>query len=70
MFSGKGEVASGEIEEGVESKDIVLSDGDSKCDGLCCGGGVGGAKDFPLPSILPPPSFLAAMAGVDTRCRA
>jgi hypothetical protein len=52
-----------------EFSEVVLAEGDSRLDVLLCVGGAGGAKPFPLPSILPPPSFLAAMAGVDTsRC--
>jgi len=68
IFSARGEAGNGEREEASEFKDTVLSDGDSKFAVRWCIGGVGGAKDFPLPSILPPPSFRAAMAGGDTGC--
>lgn len=65
--SGRGEVASGEAE--LSEFEAVLSVCDSKLVVLLCVGGAGGARLFPLPSILPPPSFLAAMAGDDTVSR-
>ena len=63
--SGKGDVASGEIVDSLELNETVLPAGEITSEGLrCCAGGAGGAKDFPLPSILPPPSFRPDMTGV------
>jgi hypothetical protein len=45
----------------LELKDTVLSDGEIREDVRWCVGG-GGAKDLPLPRILPPPSLRPDMA--------
>lgn len=34
----------------------------------CCDGGAGGANDFPLPKILPPPSFRLDMIEIYQNC--
>lgn len=62
--SGSGLVPSGVLT--LESTLVMLSPMLRRLDDRLCDGADGGAKDFPLPSILPPPSFRAAMAGVDT----
>ena len=65
--SGIGDVARGEIADSLElSSDNVLADGETTSCVLrgCCAGGAGGARDFPLPNILPPPSFRPDIAGV------
>jgi hypothetical protein len=54
-----GEVARGEITDSLElPNDNVLAEGDTTSGGIrCWDGGAGGARDFPLPNILPPPSL-------------
>jgi hypothetical protein len=54
-----GEVARGEIADSLElPNDKVLAEGDTTSGGIrCWDGGTGGARDFPLPNILPPPSL-------------
>jgi hypothetical protein len=46
----------------LELKDSVLSDGEIREEVLRCDGGAGGARDFPLPRTLPPPSFRVDIA--------
>jgi hypothetical protein len=67
VWPGRGEAASGETEFS-ECKEAVLSDGESRLDDRWCAGGIGGARDLPVPNILPPPSFREAMAGVNMAC--
>lgn len=63
-FSGSGDVARGEVVESLELKDNVLAEGEKVSDSCRrCAGGAGGASDFALPNILPPPSFLPDIAG-------
>lgn len=61
LISGSGDVARGEAVDPPD--ETILSAGDVKSE-VRCAGGAGGAKDFPLPSILPPPSFRPDMAVV------
>lgn len=64
--SGSGDVARGEAVESLELKDNVLAEGEKVSDSCRrCAGGAGGASDFALPNILPPPSFLPDIAGGD-----
>jgi hypothetical protein len=64
--SGMGDVARGEIADSLElPSDKVLAEGETTSDGLLCwDGGRGGASDFPLPNILPPPSLRPDITGV------
>jgi len=64
-ISGRGDVARGEIVDSLELYETVLPGGEITSEALrCCAGGAGGANDFPLPRILPPPSFRPDIAGV------
>lgn len=54
LISGSGDVAKGEADDPAD--ETILSAGEVKSE-IRCAGGAGGAKDFPLPNILPPPSF-------------
>ena len=60
-WSGRGEETSNESEFS-EGKETGLSDGESR---LECVGRAGGAKDLPLPNILPPPSRRKDIAGIN-----
>jgi hypothetical protein len=63
--SGSGDVAKGDIVDSLELSDRVLAEGEITSEAFrCCAGGAGGAKDFPLPNTLPPPSFRPDIAGV------
>ena len=51
-------VDSGDAEE-AELRDTELGVGDKRLEFFCGGGATAGESDLPLPSTLPPPSFLA-----------
>ena len=68
LLSGNGEVAKGEAVESFELNDTVLAAGELRSTARECAGGAGGAKDFPLPRILPPPNFRPDIPGVYGFC--